>query len=202
MRWGKRRTFFRRIQGRLIKAGSKRFTGIFTCIRTASETPRSGFQWPFKLLPEAGQVPQVCRLHAAHGRHKRAGHPSGARFPAEDGFTSGLQQPAVLTAFSSRIFHTLGKAQCVEAVYPDVNPDSARPGPGAAKTIPISCVEQLSFRLEHCAPIPMPMMPPRYCRPARCCEASQPGTTIPTIIRMRLNPPRTGREAGNGRLTR
>ena len=41
------------------------------------------------------------------------------------------------------LFHTRGKAQCIEAIYPDVRADSARPGP--ARTETISCVSNYQF---------------------------------------------------------
>ncbi len=53
-----------------------------------------------------------------------------------------LPRPAVLSAYQPH-FHTLGKAQCVEAIYPDVRADSARPGP--ARTETLSCVSNYQF---------------------------------------------------------
>jgi hypothetical protein len=53
-----------------------------------------------------------------------------------------LPKAAVLTAFQPH-YHTLGKAMCVEAIFPQVRTDSARPGP--ARTQTISCVSDYRF---------------------------------------------------------
>jgi hypothetical protein len=53
-----------------------------------------------------------------------------------------LPKPAVLSAFQPH-FHTRGKAQCMEAIYPDVRADSARPGPARSETL--SCVSNYQF---------------------------------------------------------
>jgi hypothetical protein len=39
--------------------------------------------------------------------------------------------------------HNRGKAMCMEAIYPDIRPDSARPGP--ARTETLSCVSNYQF---------------------------------------------------------
>ena len=47
-----------------------------------------------------------------------------------------------MTAYQPH-FHLRGKAQCIEAIYPDVRADSARPGP--ARTETLSCVSDYQF---------------------------------------------------------
>ena len=53
-----------------------------------------------------------------------------------------LPKPALLASFQPHM-HNRGKAQCIEAIYPDLRADSARPGP--ARTETISCVSNYQF---------------------------------------------------------
>jgi hypothetical protein len=53
-----------------------------------------------------------------------------------------LPKPALISAFQPHM-HNRGKAQCMEAIYPDVRADSARPGP--ARTETLSCVSNYQF---------------------------------------------------------
>jgi hypothetical protein len=134
---GKSADIFPPNSGRLIKAGSKIHWNLHLH-PDGEETPVQ-ISMAFKLYPK-GQVPKYVAFTQHMGDTNELDIPPG-QVSREDGYFR-LQQPAVLTAFQPH-FHTLGKAQCVEAVFPDVNPDSARPG--AAKTIPISCVSNYRF---------------------------------------------------------
>ncbi|MFN7916257.1 MAG: cytochrome c [Vicinamibacterales bacterium] len=53
-----------------------------------------------------------------------------------------LPRPALISAFQPHM-HMRGKAQCMEAIYPDIRADSARPGP--ARTEMLSCVSDFNF---------------------------------------------------------
>ena len=53
-----------------------------------------------------------------------------------------LPKPALISAFQPHM-HNRGKAQCMEAIYPDIRADSARPGP--ARTETLSCVSNYQF---------------------------------------------------------
>ena len=53
-----------------------------------------------------------------------------------------LPKPALISAFQPHM-HMRGKAQCMEAIYPDIRADSARPGP--ARTEMLSCVSNFNF---------------------------------------------------------
>ena len=53
-----------------------------------------------------------------------------------------LPRPALIASFQPHM-HNRGKAQCMEAIYPDVRADSARPGPARIETI--SCVSNYQF---------------------------------------------------------
>jgi hypothetical protein len=53
-----------------------------------------------------------------------------------------LPRPALVSAFQPHM-HMRGKAQCIEAIYPDIRADSARPGP--ARTEMLSCVSNFNF---------------------------------------------------------
>jgi hypothetical protein len=53
-----------------------------------------------------------------------------------------LPKPALISAFQPHM-HNRGKAQCMEAIFPDVRADSARPGP--ARTETLSCVSHYQF---------------------------------------------------------
>jgi hypothetical protein len=58
-----------------------------------------------------------------------------------DGYLT-LKKSARLLSFQPHM-HNRGKAQCMEAIYPDVRADSARPGP--ARTETLSCVSNYQF---------------------------------------------------------
>ena len=48
-----------------------------------------------------------------------------------------LPKPALRASFQPHM-HNRGKAQCIEAIYPDLRPDSARPGPARVETISVA----------------------------------------------------------------
>ena len=54
----------------------------------------------------------------------------------------GFQPSVILSAFQPHM-HNRGKAMCMEAIYPDIRADSARPGP--ARTETINCVSNYQF---------------------------------------------------------
>jgi hypothetical protein len=53
-----------------------------------------------------------------------------------------LPKPALVASFQPHM-HNRGKAMCMEAIYPDLRADSARPG--AARVETISCVSNYQF---------------------------------------------------------
>ena len=134
---GKSADIFPPNSGRLIKAGSKVHWNLHLH-PNGVETPVQ-ISMAFKLYAK-GQVPKYVAFTQHMGDTNDLDIPAGA-ITRNDGYFR-LQSPAVLTAFQPH-YHLLGKAQCIEAVYPDVNPDSARPG--AAKSEPISCVSTNRF---------------------------------------------------------
>jgi len=134
---GKAADIFPPNAGRLVKAGSKVHWNLHLH-PDGVETPVQ-VSMAFKLYPK-GQVPNYVAFTQHMGDTNDLDIPAGV-ISREDGYFR-LQKPAVITAFQPH-FHLLGKAQCIEAVYPDVNPDSARPGP--AKSEPISCVSNYRF---------------------------------------------------------
>jgi hypothetical protein len=66
--------------------------------------------------------------------------PAGA-IARHDGYFR-LPRAALLSAFQPHM-HNRGKAMCMEAIYPDIRADSARPGP--ARTETLSCVSNYQF---------------------------------------------------------
>jgi hypothetical protein len=66
--------------------------------------------------------------------------PAGA-ISRHDGYVR-LPRPALIASFQPHM-HNRGKAQCIEAIYPDLRSDSARPGPARVETI--SCVSNYQF---------------------------------------------------------
>lgn len=134
---GKAADIFPPNSGRLVKAGSLVHWNLHLH-PDGVETPVQ-LSMAFQAYPK-GQVPKYVAFTQHMGDVSDLDLPAG-KISRSDGYFR-LQQPAVITAFQPH-FHTLGKAQCIEAVYPDVNPNSARPGP--AKSEPISCVSNYHF---------------------------------------------------------
>ncbi len=134
---GKAADVFPAESGRLIKAGSRVHFNLHLH-PIGQETPVS-VSLGLKLYPK-GAVPKYVAFTQHMGDVTDLDLPAG-QVTRSDGYFR-LPKPAVLSAFQPH-FHTLGKAQCVEAIYPDVRADSARPGP--ARTEPISCVSNNQF---------------------------------------------------------
>ena len=92
-----------------------------------------------KLYPK-GQVPKYVAFTQHMGDVSDLDIPAG-QVVRNDGYFR-LPRPAVITAFQPHM-HNRGKAQCMEAIYPDIRADSARPGP--ARTQTLSCVSNYQF---------------------------------------------------------
>jgi hypothetical protein len=134
---GKNADIFPKNSGRLIKAGSKIHFNLHLH-PNGEETPVL-VSLGLKLYPK-GMTPKYVAFTQHMGDVTDLDLPAGA-VTRSDGYFR-LPRPAVLSAFQPH-FHTRGKAQCMEAIYPDVRPDSARPGPARAETL--SCVSDYQF---------------------------------------------------------
>jgi hypothetical protein len=134
---GKGADMFPTNSGRLIKAGSKIHFNLHLHA-DGNDTPVS-VSLGLKLYPK-GAVPKYVAFTQHMGDVNDLDLPAG-QITRSDGYFR-LPRPAVMSAFQPH-FHTLGKAQCIEAIYPDVRADSARPGP--ARTETISCVSNYQF---------------------------------------------------------
>lgn len=134
---GKNADIFPANSGRLIKAGSKIHFNLHLH-PNGEETPVQ-VSLGLKLYPK-GVVPKYVAFTQHMGDVADLDIPAG-QITRSDGYFR-LPRPAVLSAFQPH-FHTRGKAQCMEAIYPDVRPDSARPGP--ARTETLSCVSDYQF---------------------------------------------------------
>lgn len=134
---GKAADVFPPESGRFIKAGSKLNFNLH--MTPDGEERPIDVQLGLTLMPK-GQVPK----YVAFTQHM--GDVSDLDIPANevvrnDGYFR-LPRPALISAFQPHM-HMRGKAQCMEAIYPDIRPDSARPGP-ARKEI-LSCVSNFNF---------------------------------------------------------
>ena len=134
---GKNADLFPENAGRLIRAGSKIHLNLHLH-PSGEETPVS-VSVGFKFYPK-GFVPKYVTFTQHMGDVTELDIPAG-QITRSDGYFR-LQKPALISAFQPH-FHTRGKAQCMEVIYPDVRPDSARPGP--AKTETLSCVSDYQF---------------------------------------------------------
>src|SRR5579862_3367390 len=134
---GKAADIFPPNTGRLLKAGSKIHFNLHLH-PVGTETPVQ-VSLGLRFFPK-GVVPKYVAFTQHMGDVNELDLPAG-QISRNDGYFR-LPRPAVLSAFQPH-FHTLGKAQCVEAIYPDVRPDSARPGP--ARTETLSCVSNAQF---------------------------------------------------------
>jgi hypothetical protein len=92
-----------------------------------------------KVFPK-GQVPKYVAFTQHMGDAPDLDIPAGS-ISRHDGYFR-LSRPALISSFQPHM-HNRGKAQCIEAIYPDVRADSARPGP--ARTETISCVSNYQF---------------------------------------------------------
>ena len=134
---GKAADLFPANTGRLLKAGSKVHFNLHLH-PIGVETPVQ-ISLALRFFPK-GEVPKYVAFTQHMGDVNDLDLPGG-QVSRNDGYFR-LPRPAVLSAFQPH-FHTLGKAQCIEAIYPDVRPDSARPGP--ARTETLSCVSNAQF---------------------------------------------------------
>jgi hypothetical protein len=134
---GKNADIFPENSGRLIRAGSKIHFNLHLH-PNGEETPVL-VSLGLKLYPK-GSTPKYVAFTQHMGDVADLDIPAG-QITRSDGYFR-LPRPAVLSAFQPH-FHTRGKAQCMEAIYPDVRPDSARPGP--ARTETLSCVSNYQF---------------------------------------------------------
>jgi mono/diheme cytochrome c family protein len=134
---GKNGDVFPPDSGRLIKAGTKINFNLHLNPR-GEETPVR-VKLGLKVYPK-GQVPKYVAFTQHMGDAPDLDIPAGA-ISRHDGYFR-LNRPALLASFQPHM-HNRGRAQCIEAIYPDLNPNSARPGP--ARTETISCVSNYQF---------------------------------------------------------
>ena len=134
---GKNADIFPPESGRFVKAGTKINFNLHLNPR-GKETPvRVAVAW--KVLPK-GAVPKYVAFTQHMGDAPELDIPAGS-ISRHDGYFR-LPKPALLASFQPHM-HNRGKAQCIEAIYPDVRADSARPGPARVETI--SCVSNYQF---------------------------------------------------------
>ena len=133
---GKNADIFPGNSGRLIKAGSKIHFNIHLH-PDGQETPVR-MSLALKLYPKNVE-PRYVAFTQHMGDVNELDLPAG-QITRSDGYFR-LPRPAVISAYQPH-FHVRGKAQCMEAIYPDVRADSARPGP--ARTA-LSCVSDYQF---------------------------------------------------------
>ena len=134
---GKNGDVFPPNSGRLIKAGTKINFNLHLNPR-GEETPVR-VKLGLKVYPK-GQVPKYVAFTQHMGDAPDLDIPAGS-ISRHDGYFR-LPRPVLLASFQPHM-HNRGKAQCIEAIYPDLNPNSARPGP--ARTETISCVSNYQF---------------------------------------------------------
>jgi hypothetical protein len=134
---GKNADIFPAHSGRLIRAGSRIHFNLHLH-PWGEETPVQ-ISIGFKFLPK-GAVPKYVAFTQHMGDVTELDIPAG-QVVRSDGYFR-LPRAAVISSFQPH-FHMRGKAQCMEAIYPDVRADSARPGP--ARTESLSCVSDNQF---------------------------------------------------------
>jgi hypothetical protein len=134
---GKNGDIFPEDSGRLIKAGSKIHFNLH--LHPSGERSLVNLSIGFKLYPK-GQVPKHVAFTQHMGDNTDLDIPPG-QVVRTDGYFR-LPRPAVLSAFQPHM-HNRGKAMCMEAIYPDIRADSARPGP--ARTETLNCVSNYQF---------------------------------------------------------
>jgi hypothetical protein len=134
---GKNGDIFPEGSGRLIKAGSKIHFNLH--LHPSGERSLVNVSIGFKLYPK-GQVPKHVAFTQHMGDNSDLDIPPG-QVVRTDGYFR-LPRAAVLSAFQPHM-HNRGKAMCMEAIYPDIRADSARPGP--ARTETINCVSNYQF---------------------------------------------------------
>jgi len=134
---GKNADIFPANSGRLIKAGSKIHFNVH--LHPDGQATPVQLSLGLKLYPK-DFVPKYIAFTQHMGDVADLDLPAG-QITRNDGYFR-LPRPAVMTAYQPH-FHMRGKAQCIEAIYPDVRVDSARPGP--ARTDTLSCVSDYQF---------------------------------------------------------
>jgi hypothetical protein len=134
---GKNGDLFPENSGRLIKAGSKIHFNLH--LHPSGERTLVNVAIAFKLYPK-GVVPKYVAFTQHMGDNTELDIPPG-EVTRTDGYFR-LPKPAVISAFQPHM-HNRGKAMCMEAIYPDIRADSARPGP--ARTETLSCVSNYQF---------------------------------------------------------
>jgi len=134
---GKNGDIFPEDSGRLIKAGSKIHFNLH--LHPSGERSLVNVSIGFKLYPK-GQVPKHVAFTQHMGDNNDLDIPPG-QMVRTDGYFR-LPRAAVLSAFQPHM-HNRGKAMCMEAIYPDIRADSARPGP--ARTETLNCVSNYQF---------------------------------------------------------
>ncbi|OFW27259.1 MAG: hypothetical protein A3H97_12995 [Acidobacteria bacterium RIFCSPLOWO2_02_FULL_65_29] len=134
---GKNGDIFPPNSGRLVKAGTKINFNLH--LNPRGEVTPVAVKLGLKVFPK-GQVPKYVAFTQHMGDVPELDIPAGA-ISRHDGYFR-LQKPALIASFQPHL-HNRGKAQCMEAIYPDVRSDSARPGP--ARTETISCVSNYQF---------------------------------------------------------
>jgi hypothetical protein len=134
---GKNGDIFPDDSGRLIKAGSKLHFNLH--LHPSGERSLVNLSIGFKLYPK-GKVPRHVAFTQHMGDSTELDIPPG-QVVRSDGYFR-LPRAAVLSAFQPHM-HNRGKAMCMEAIYPDIRADSARPGP--ARTETINCVSNYQF---------------------------------------------------------
>jgi hypothetical protein len=134
---GKNGDIFPPNSGRLIKAGSKINFNLH--LNPRGEVTPVAVKLGLKVFPK-GQIPKYVAFSQHMGDAPDLDIPAG-QVSRHDGYFR-LSRPALMASFQPHM-HNRGKAQCIEAIYPDLRPDSARPGP--ARTETISCVSNYQF---------------------------------------------------------
>ena len=124
--------------GRLVKAGST--IHVTTHMHSDTKDTPVSVEIGLKFYPK-GFVPKYAALAQNMGINGTPLDIRSGQMARKDGYFR-LPKPAVLTAYGPH-FHTLGRAQCIEAIFPDVRADSARPGP--ARTETLSCVSNPQY---------------------------------------------------------
>jgi len=134
---GKNGDIFPDDAGRLIKAGSKIHFNLH--LHPSGERSLVNLSIGFKLY-QKGKTPKHVAFTQHMGDNTDLDIPPG-QMVRTDGYFR-LPRAAVLSAFQPHM-HNRGKAMCMEAIYPDIRADSARPGP--ARTETLNCVSNYQF---------------------------------------------------------
>jgi mono/diheme cytochrome c family protein len=135
---GKNGDIFPPNSGRLIKAGTKINFNLH--LNPRGEVTPVNVKLGLKVYPK-GQVPKYVAFTQHMGDSSVDLDIPAGQIARHDGYFR-LPRPALMASFQPHL-HNRGKAQCIEAIYPDVRADSARPGP--ARTETINCVSNYQF---------------------------------------------------------